>query len=61
MKYNDIRRWTGKTAQEWAGELGITRQAVTRRYRLRPTPFEQVPQDTYTYQDRVGITREVVI
>ena len=61
MQYNHIRRETGKTAEEWAKELGITRQAVTRRYRLRQTPFEQVPRDTYTYVDRVGNTREVVI
>ena len=39
MRYNDIRRETGRTAEEWAKELGITRQAVSRRYRLRLRPF----------------------
>jgi len=61
MQYNNIRRETGRTAEEWAKELGITRQAVSRRYRLRLEPFEGVRKYTFTWRTQDGRTIEVEV
>jgi len=61
IKYNDIRRHTGATAEEWAERLGVSRQTISRRYRLRLAPFDKIKKHTFYWKTQDGKLVEVEV